>query len=222
MTRTIDRRRDMGGGKATRKSERDRAAACGGGALRATGTEHPSSALDGNRWVALSNATLVGFMSRRPRRRRRIRSSRASPRPVAAMPVVAAVRPRRRWLLLRAQRTSHSPQLCFTNHAKKATMHAPIVMRSATNTSGPTVAHPSPPTAVARRIRSGVATAFAYRHASATCHPTTASPFGRRTAGERIDNKAIARAGGVGRSLRQGLDRAGPGTGAIASKPTLR
>lgn len=31
---------------------------------------------------------------------------------------------------LLAHRSSHSPQLCFTNHAKKATMHAPIVMRS--------------------------------------------------------------------------------------------
>ena len=66
------------------------------------------------------------------------------------------------------------PQLCFTNHAKKATMHAPIVMRSARNTSGLTVAHPSPPTAAARRIRNGVATAFAHRHTSATCHATTA------------------------------------------------
>ena len=67
------------------------------------------------------------------------------------------------------------PAVGFTNHAKKATMHAPIVMRSARKTREPTVvAHPSPPTAAATRIRSGVATAFAHRHTSATRHPTTA------------------------------------------------
>ena len=55
----------------------------------------------------LSNATLVGFMSRRPPPRPAYPTlaceSAASRRPVAAMPVAAAVRPRRRWLLLLAR-----------------------------------------------------------------------------------------------------------------------
>ena len=137
----------------------------------------PVVSLDANRWVALTNVTLVGFMSRRPRRRRRVRSSRARARRAGGR-------------LLQGQGLRQSdrvaagcsckpnaaaiPRSWFHEPREESEMHAPIVMRSARKTSGPTVAHPSPPTAAATRIRSGVATAFAHRHTSATCHPTTA------------------------------------------------
>ena len=186
MTRTIDRRRDMGGGKATLKSERDRATVGGGGAVRATGTEHLSSA-----WTATgglrsrTHARLVGFMSRRPPTPAYPTlacESAASRRPVArnargggsqtASPLAAPVSP-----------TQQSfPAVVFHAPREKGTMHADRDEERQEDKRHTR----SLPTAGARRIRRGVPTAFAHRHTSATCHPRLLSPFGRRTAGERI------------------------------------
>jgi hypothetical protein len=126
----------------------------------------PVVSLDGDRWVALTNATLVGFSHGDPADAGvsdpRVRE-RGEPAAGCCKARGCGSQTASRLAVPVSPTQQRFPAVGFTNHAKKATMHAPIVMRSARKTSGPTVAHPSPPTAAATRIRSGVATAFAHR-----------------------------------------------------------